>query len=106
MLKCDFHIHTSEDPLDWPILKYDAYQLIDNAKEKGFDVLAITLHEKVFCPKQIIEYAKKKGILLIPGMEATVEGKHAVVLNLSLNTKNPSTFAELKKLKQKGAFTI
>lgn len=106
MLKVDLHLHSKEDPYDEGFITYDAFQLIDEMAKFKFDVIALTLHETLYSPKKLVEYAKKKNILLIPGMEATVGGKHVLVLNPPIGTKNPSTFEELEKLKKHGAFII
>ena len=79
MLKADLHIHTSEDPKE--NLAYDARELIDYAKNLGFDVIAITLHEKLFQNRQVFDYAKKKGILLIPGIELRIQGMDVLAYN-------------------------
>ncbi len=78
-IKVDFHIHTAEDPNDY--IPYSSYQLIDKASQKGFDALAITNHNAVFYNAEIAQYAEKKGILLIPGMEATFSDAHVLILN-------------------------
>lgn len=106
MLKSDFHMHSNEDPLDWPMVKHTAFQLVEEAARLKYEVISLTLHEKLHCPKELQDYAKKKGILMIPGMEATVEGKHVLVINPPPNTKNPSTFEKLEKVKNEGAFLI
>ena len=63
-LKVDLHTHTSEDLQDR--ISYNAFQLIDKAALKGFDALAITNHDFVLYNDELVEYAEKKGILLIP----------------------------------------
>ena len=78
-LKIDFHIHTAEDPKDH--IPYNSFQLIDAASQKGFDALAITNHDAVFYNPEIVKYAENKGILLIPGMEATFSDAHVLILN-------------------------
>jgi len=78
-LKADFHIHTAEDPRD--NIKYTARELIDRAAELEFDVLAITNHDAVTYDRELAAYAQKKGILLIPGIEATLSNKHVVIIN-------------------------
>ena len=45
-IKLDLHIHTLDDPKD--ALDYSAHQLLERAREFGFRVLAITLHDAVF----------------------------------------------------------
>ncbi len=78
-LKTDLHLHTSEDPKDK--IRYSARQLIDHAFQNGFDVLAITNHNFYTYNDYLKDYAASKGILLIPGIELSVEGKHIVLLN-------------------------
>lgn len=80
MLKSDMHIHTKEDPKD-PYIKYTAKDLITFASKKGFEVLSITLHDHVLNKKHIFDFARQKGILLIPGVEAQIEGKHVLIYN-------------------------
>jgi predicted metal-dependent phosphoesterase TrpH len=82
-LKADLHIHTSEDPKDK--VRYSARQLIDYASQKGFDVLAITNHNFYTYNDYLRDYAASKGILLIPGIELSVEEKHIVLLNITDN---------------------
>src|SRR3989304_4284999 len=87
MLKCDFHAHTSDDPYD--IIPHSGKQLIDEYARQGFDVVAITMHGKVLSSRELQAYARKKGILLVPGAEGfiegqdAVEGKHVLFLNAS-----------------------
>tara|TARA_Y100000034_G_scaffold10237_1_gene10812 strand:- start:8344 stop:9024 length:681 start_codon:yes stop_codon:yes gene_type:complete len=99
MLKSDFHLHTSEDPCDR--IKYNAQTLIKQCAKLNFNVLAITNHESIFYNNSIKSYAKKHGILLIPGMEARIKFKDVLLLNPPLGMKNPKTFNELYKVKEK-----
>lgn len=102
MLKADLHLHTSEDPQD-KFITYNARQLIDYAKNLGFDVIAITNHGKVFYNRSIADYAKKKGILLIPGVELFVENSDLLVYNITQKEagkiKKISDIEALKKRK-------
>ncbi len=93
MLKSDLHIHTREDPKDGNYISYSARQLIDRAAELNFDVLSITLHESLYYEPELVEYARAKGILLIPGVEALIEGKEVLIYNIT-----PEEFAGIKKL--------
>ena len=79
MLKADFHIHSNEDKRD--LIAYSAREFIDAAAEKKFDVLALTNHDIFTYSQELSDYAAEKGILLIPGIESTIEGKHVVILN-------------------------
>jgi len=85
-LKVDFHTHTIDDPYE--IINYSAFQLIDAACQKGFDALSITNHDTITSFKELIRYAEKNRILLIPGMEATFSKKHVLIINPDFK-KNP-----------------
>ncbi len=107
MLKCDFHIHTREDPKDRNTIDYGAKELIDFAAEKGFDVLSITLHGKLFWNERLDSYARKKKILLIPGIEARIDDQDVLIL---LKRPDPSieqiaSFEELKRYAKKNRRT-
>ncbi|MFA5142132.1 MAG: PHP-associated domain-containing protein [Candidatus Woesearchaeota archaeon] len=79
MLKADLHIHTREDPCDY--VPYSARDMLKLKAKLGFNVLAITNHNSIYFNKELKDYAKKLGILLIPGMEALIQGKEVLVLN-------------------------
>lgn len=97
-LKVDLHTHTAEDPQENII--YDGFQLIDRASQEGFDVLAITNHNLRTYNQELAEYGEKKGILLIPGIEACFSGKEVLVLNPDFK-KNPlnRSLEDLTKIK-------
>ena len=97
-LKCSLHIHTTEEPEHW--LFYNAKQLIDEAANQDFDVLAFTCHKFLFYPKNIIQYAKKRGITLIPGIEASIKRKHVVILNATMAAASLKTFDDLERYKK------
>src|SRR4030042_4096195 len=82
-LKADFHIHTHEDPCDSWLVKYSAKELIREAAKQNFQMLSITNHNHVFNNHLLTSYAKKKGILLIPGVESRIEGKDVLLINVS-----------------------
>ncbi len=107
MLKADFHLHTKEDPEDHSKIEYTAREIIDIAKERKYDVLSITLHNKVLNDKKIFDYAKKKGILIIPGVEKTIEQKHVVLINFKENdVKRIKKISDIKKFKKKNNLVI
>ncbi|MBT3406122.1 PHP domain-containing protein [Candidatus Woesearchaeota archaeon] len=105
MLKADFHIHTNRDPKDNTVQKkviYSPYDIIDRAVEGKFDVLAFTHHDFQLEDKQVFAYAKKKGILLIPGIEKTINGAHVLILNApKKQSENVDTFDDLRELRNK-----
>jgi predicted metal-dependent phosphoesterase TrpH len=82
-IKIDLHIHTLDDPKD--VLDYSAHQLLERAKELGFGVLAITLHDAVFDRAEVFADAEQMGILLIPAAEVRLQGADIILLNVTAN---------------------
>lgn len=101
LVKADFHIHTSEDKED-SFIKYSAKEMIDEASRKGFNVISFTLHRKVFDIENLKDYAKKKGIVLIRGVEAKIEEKHVLIYNITADEHSKlESFEDLRILKRK-----
>jgi len=96
-LKADLHLHTAEDPVDR--VEYTAKELIAKAADEGFEVISITNHQQMTFSQDLFFYAKERGILLIPGMEMTVQRRHVLVLNPSSH-KACSDFFSLSKLRR------
>ena len=97
-VKADLHLHTAEDPLDE--IDYTASELLDRAHAAGFQVLAITLHDKVFDDPAIFAKARDLGILLIQAAELRIDGADAVVLNISTEEAvGIRTFDDLRRLR-------
>ncbi|MBD3305919.1 hypothetical protein GF339_06030 [candidate division KSB3 bacterium] len=94
-LKVDFHVHTSEDPKDRDI-RYSAKQLLDAAAEYQFDVITIANHAACLASDELRRYAEARGILLIPGVEAYVEGKHVVIVNCHQPYREGLTFETVR----------
>src|SRR6202521_592852 len=80
-IKVDLHIHTLDDPKD--VIDYSAHQLLERARELGFRVLAITLHDAVFDRPDVFAEAAAMGILLIPAAEVRLQGADVIILNVS-----------------------
>ena len=80
-IKLDLHIHTVDDPKD--IIDYSAHQLLERARELGFGVLAITLHDAVFDRPEVFADAAAMGILLIRAAEMRIEGADIIFLNVT-----------------------
>ena len=97
MLKVELHSHTSEDPIDY--IPHSSRDLIDRAAALGFDALAITLHERRLDPAPLASYAAERGILLIPGIEQTIEGRHVLLLNFSRAAEYVKSFDDLRRLR-------
>lgn len=97
MLKCDFHLHTSDDPVD--SVRYSSKELVDLAASRGYDVLSITNHGRMSWSDELVDYAAARNILLIPGIESLIDGKHVVVLNAGKDVEGVGTFGALKEYK-------
>ena len=83
MLKAELHTHIHADPKDGHFVTYSAQELIDEAAQKNFDVLGISCHDYLYRDQAAEEYARQKGILLLSGVERTIEGKHVLLYNLT-----------------------
>lgn len=99
MVKVDLHAHTSDDPLDR--IPYSSLELIDRAAALGYGALAITLHDRQIDTGPLAPYAAERGIVLIPGIERTIEGRHVLLLNFSRASEDVRTFDDLARLKRR-----
>ena len=63
----------------------------------------MTLHDKQLAIDSLIPYAAERGIVLIRGIERTIEGKHVLLLNFRRGTEDVQSFDDLKRLKQREA---
>ncbi len=97
LLKADFHLHTADDPLD--SIRYTAKELISKAADQAFDVMAITNHHRVTFNRDLFHYAQERNILLIPGIEMTIERRHVLVLNPPPE-RSCSDFSSLAKIRR------
>lgn len=99
------HLHAKEDKYDF--IKYSAKELIDKAASMHYDVLALTLHDYSYYPKDLQDYAKKKGILLIRGSEMTINGRDVLVYNATQEElEKVKTFDDLRRFKKKRGESI
>src|SRR3989338_3276593 len=96
-LKCCLHLHTLGDAAD--IISYTPEEAIVHASKQGFDVVAITCHNIIIWSEKLSEYAAKRGILLISGIEKTIEKKHVLILNTRKNAEKIETFEQLREYK-------
>ena len=107
-VKASLHLHTHEDSEDCKQIAYTIYQLLDEAARQEFKVLALTGHRTFICRPEYIAYAKKLGILLLPGVELALfdrtdsfwarrnlGGKHCLVINCRADAEQIKTFADL-----------
>jgi predicted metal-dependent phosphoesterase TrpH len=104
-LKIDFHVHTGEDPKDKDI-KYSAKQLLDKAAEYHFDAITIANHTSILYTDELRKYAEQRGILLIPGIEVCVEGKHVLIVNCQQSYRNSLNFKNVRSYAGENALII
>ena len=101
MLKVELHTHTSDDPVDR--IPHTTTDLIDRAVALGYDAIAITLHERQLDLRPYASYAAERGIVLIPGVERTIKGKHVLLLNFERGADELQSFDDLARLKRRSA---
>jgi predicted metal-dependent phosphoesterase TrpH len=99
MLKVDLHTHTADDPADR--IPYSTRDLVDRAAALGYNALAITLHDRQLDLRPVESYAAERGVVLIPGIERTIQGKHVLLLNFSRASEEVASFADLARLKSR-----
>src|SRR5882724_7761276 len=93
-LRADLHIHTREAE---PFITYSARDVIARAAREGYRVLSISNHDTLTFSDELAAYARDHGIVLIPGVEATVEGRHVLVYNADVAPDKLRTFADLRR---------
>jgi predicted metal-dependent phosphoesterase TrpH len=98
-LKVELHTHTSDDPAD--DIPHTALQLIDRAADLGYQALAITLHDRQLDLAPLCAHAARRGLVLIPGVERAIQGRHVLLLNFSPEAERVETFEDLAALKQR-----
>jgi predicted metal-dependent phosphoesterase TrpH len=99
-LKADLHLHTCDGIIEKDI-PYNAFDLIDMGMQNGFEVLSITNHDSITFNSYLRDYALERGIVLIPGIELTLKGKHVLIYNVLDKLHLIKTFADLEQLKNK-----
>jgi predicted metal-dependent phosphoesterase TrpH len=97
VLKVELHSHTGDDPVDR--IPYSTCDLIDRAATLGYDALAITLHDRQLDVRPYAGYAAERGMVLIPGIERTLEGRHVLLLNFSRRCEEVESFQDLAALR-------
>jgi predicted metal-dependent phosphoesterase TrpH len=98
MIKVELHAHTSDDPHDY--IPHSARQLIDRAASLGYGGLAITLHDRQLDIRELLGYAASRGVVLIPGVERTISGKHVLLLNFGSQAEGIDSFEALEAMKR------
>jgi predicted metal-dependent phosphoesterase TrpH len=93
-LRADLHLHTREAE---PSIAYSARDIIVRAARLGYRVVSITNHDAITYNADLAAFARDHDVLLIPGVEATVEGRHVLVYNADVEADKLRTFADLRR---------
>lgn len=99
MIKTELHAHTALDPVDY--IPHTTRDLIDRAAALGYGALAVTLHDRYYDPVDDADYARSRGIVLIPGIERTIDRRHVLLLNFPAECAAVKSFADVKALKDR-----
>jgi predicted metal-dependent phosphoesterase TrpH len=98
MIKVELHAHTSDDPGDR--IPHDAHALLAHAARFGYGAIAITLHNRWFDPAPLRAEAASLGIVLISGIEKTIDGKHLLLINVPRAAGDVRSFDDVRELKR------
>ena len=99
MLKVELHAHTAQDPCDY--IPHTTRELIDRASRLGYGALAITLHNRHYDPAPDQEYAQARGLLLLRGIEMTIQGRHVLLVNFPAEAAAVTSFDDVRALKRR-----
>jgi predicted metal-dependent phosphoesterase TrpH len=106
-LKADLHTHCSLDPSDYRVCRQSPEQLIAHAAKLGYEVLAITCHNKDIWTEGLSHYARSLGVVLIPGMEVVAERMHHVlVYNFHTGKENLNTLDKIRSRSRRDTLVI
>ena len=97
MLKVELHAHSNLDPHDG--IFHTTRQLIDRAAELGYHALSVTCHNHYFDPTYDAPYARDRGMVLLPGIERTIDGAHLLLINFPAASEKVNSFDEALALK-------
>jgi predicted metal-dependent phosphoesterase TrpH len=94
MIKTELHAHTDGDLADR--IAHSAEALIDRASALGYGALAITLHDRWTDPAPFRDYAAERGLVILSGIERSIERKHVLIINGPKDAQRLKTFADLR----------
>jgi predicted metal-dependent phosphoesterase TrpH len=98
-LKVELHSHTSDDPHD--LIPYSTEDLIDRASSLGYHAIAVTLHDKWLDVQPFRAHAATRGIVLLPGIEREINGRHVLLINFSAAAESVRSFDDLAALRRR-----
>lgn len=97
MLKVELHAHTDGDPADR--ITHTTRELLEHAAALRYDALAVTLHDCYFDPAPHAADAARCGVLLLSGIERTIQGKHILLINFPEDVSRVGSFDDVRALK-------
>ncbi len=97
-LKTNLHFHTADDKED--SIPYSFEEALNEAVRLGFSCIALTCHNTYAYTAERAREAGTRGVLLIPGIERTVERKHILILNCDDDILSVHTFQALAAYKK------
>jgi len=97
-LKAQLHLHVKGDKID--NVKPSAKEFIHEAARLNYDILCITCHDKMIFRKEDQRFAEKNNIVLLPGIEKTIEKAHVLIINAHPESEFIETFEDLKIYKK------
>lgn len=98
MIKVELHAHTDADIADR--IPFSATDLIDRAAAMGYGAIAITLHDRWTDPAPFQEHAASRGVVLLAGIERTVQRKHVLLINAPRESERVQSFADVAALRR------
>ena len=106
-LKTELHSHCSADPHDSRLCPHSAEELIDAAAGLGYGALAITCHDLDVWTSDLAEHARRRGVVLIPGMEVTLEtGEHVLVHGFRAPARELDTLDKIRARKRDDTLVV
>jgi predicted metal-dependent phosphoesterase TrpH len=97
VLKVELHAHTDGDPADR--ITHTIRELLEHAASLRYDALAVTLHDRYFDPAPHAADAARCGVLLLSGIERTIQGKHILLINFPEDVCRVGSFDDIRALK-------
>lgn len=97
VIKVELHAHTAQDPCDY--IPHSTRDLIDRASGLGYGAIAITLHDRHYDPTADQDHARSRGIVLIPGIERTIDRRHVLLVNFPVECEAVRSFEDVRGLK-------
>lgn len=94
IVRADCHIHSCDDPLD--NLPQTVEQIVARAAARGLQCLAITNHHRFSWDAAAAAAALRRGILLVPAIEARIEHADVIILNADAQAESLHTYDDVR----------